>query len=94
MASDLLERGLLAELDRPGLLEGDALRETALALQEMLGSLSPLARAALTGERFSGELTLMAHYNTPYRLILEVLYTAGEAEYGKYRLLVMAPSKE
>jgi biopolymer transport protein ExbD len=51
-------------------------------------------RAAVTGDKFSGELTLMAHYNTPYRLILEVLYTAGEAEYGKYRLLVMAPTKE
>ena len=51
-------------------------------------------RAAITGDKFSGELTLMAHFNTPYRLILEVLYTAGEAEYGKYRLLVMAPSKE
>jgi biopolymer transport protein ExbD len=51
-------------------------------------------RASITGDRFHGELTLMAHYNTPYRLILEVLYTAGEAEYGKYRLLVMAPRKE
>ncbi len=48
---DGLERGLLAELDRPGLLEGDEARELALALQERLGSLSPLARAALTGER-------------------------------------------
>ncbi len=51
-------------------------------------------REKITGEKFPGELTLMAHYTTPYRLILEVLYTAGEAEYGKYRLLVMAPSKE
>jgi biopolymer transport protein ExbD len=51
-------------------------------------------RAQLTGDKFQGELTLMAHYNTPYRTILEVLYTAGEAEYGKYRLLVMAPTKE
>ncbi|MBI5477433.1 MAG: biopolymer transporter ExbD [Deltaproteobacteria bacterium] len=51
-------------------------------------------RAAITGDKASGELTLMAHYNTPYRLILEVLYTAGEAEYGKYRLLVMSPNKE
>ena len=48
---DGLERGLLAELERPGLLEGDELRELALALQERVGSLSPLARAALTGER-------------------------------------------
>lgn len=48
---DGLARSLLADLERPGLLEGDDLREAALALQEMLGSLSPLARAALTGER-------------------------------------------
>jgi hypothetical protein len=37
------------ELHQP--LDGDDLRELTLALQEMLGSLSPLARAALTGER-------------------------------------------
>jgi biopolymer transport protein ExbD len=51
-------------------------------------------RAGITGEKFQGELTLMSDYKTPYRLILEVLYTAGEAEYGKYRLLVMAPRGE
>ena len=51
-------------------------------------------RAQLTGEKFQGELTLMSDFKTPYRLVLEVLYTAGEAEYGKYRLLVMAPTKE
>jgi uncharacterized protein with von Willebrand factor type A (vWA) domain len=48
---DGLERGLLADLGRPGLLQGDDLREAALALQQLLGTLSPLARAALTGER-------------------------------------------
>jgi biopolymer transport protein ExbD len=50
--------------------------------------------AGESGGQFAGELTLMAHYNTPYRLILEVLYTAGEAEFGKYRLLVLSPTKE
>ncbi len=44
-------RGATPDPDRPGLLQGDDLRELTLALQEMLGSLSPLARAALTGER-------------------------------------------
>jgi uncharacterized protein with von Willebrand factor type A (vWA) domain len=48
---DGLDRGLLAELEGPGLLEGEDLRAAALALQEMLGTMSPLARAALTGER-------------------------------------------
>ncbi|HEX9287893.1 MAG TPA: VWA domain-containing protein [Anaeromyxobacteraceae bacterium] len=48
---DGVERGLLAELDAPGLLEGDELRDAALALHQLLDGLSPLARAALTGER-------------------------------------------
>jgi uncharacterized protein len=50
-AVDALDRGLLADLEAPGLLEGDDLRTAALALQELLGAMSPLARAALTGDR-------------------------------------------
>ncbi|MFL5264895.1 MAG: VWA domain-containing protein [Anaeromyxobacteraceae bacterium] len=50
-ALDAVDRGLLADLEAPGLLEGEDLKSAALALQEMLGAMSPLARAALTGER-------------------------------------------
>lgn len=39
--------------------------------------------------KFSGEIVLLADQGTPYRLISEVLYTAGQAEYSKYRLLVL-----
>jgi biopolymer transport protein ExbD len=39
--------------------------------------------------RFKGEMVLVADQTLPYRLISEVLYTAGQAEYGKYRLLVL-----
>ena len=39
--------------------------------------------------RFKGELVVVADQGLPYRLISEVLYTAGQAEYGKYRLLVL-----
>lgn len=39
--------------------------------------------------KFDGELVLIADHTTPYRLISEVLYTAGQAEFGKYRLLVL-----
>ncbi len=38
---------------------------------------------------FKGEMTLVADQTTPYRLISEVLYTAGQAEYGRYRLMVL-----
>jgi len=48
---DGLDRGLLAELEARGALDGDDLRAVALALHEVMSGLSPLARAALTGER-------------------------------------------
>ena len=38
---------------------------------------------------FKGEIVVVADQGLPYRLISEVLYTAGQAEYGKYRLLVL-----
>lgn len=50
-ALDGLGRGLLAELGAGGARGEGEQRAAALALQELLGSLSPLARAALTGER-------------------------------------------
>lgn len=49
--------------------------------------------AELNGEKFEGQLMLVADRTTPYRLITEVLYSAGLAEYGNYRLLVLK-SKE
>jgi biopolymer transport protein ExbD len=44
--------------------------------------------AELRGEEFKGELSLIADKGTPYRLITEVLYTAGQAEYKNARLVV------
>ena len=38
---------------------------------------------------FKGEIVVVADQTIPYRLISEVLYTAGQAEYGKYRLVVL-----
>lgn len=39
----------------------------------------------LTGGKFDGVLTIIAHQETPYRLITEVLYTAGQAEFQKFK---------
>jgi biopolymer transport protein ExbD len=39
--------------------------------------------------KFEGEVVVIADQNTPYRLLSEVLYTAGQAEFGKYRLMVL-----
>ena len=56
--------------------------------------LSKIARrekkvAELTGQSFDGELTIIADKNTPYRLLTEILYSCGQAEYANYRLLVL-----
>jgi biopolymer transport protein ExbD len=45
--------------------------------------------AELTGQKFDGELTIIADKTTPYRLLTEVLYSCGQAEYANYRLLVL-----
>ena len=31
----------------------------------------------------------MADRTTPYRLLIEVLFTLGQSEFGKYHLMVM-----
>ncbi|MCA9667196.1 MAG: biopolymer transporter ExbD [Myxococcales bacterium] len=43
--------------------------------------------------KFEGEIVVVADHTTPYRLISEVLYTAGQAEFGKYRLMVLKGGK-
>jgi biopolymer transport protein ExbD len=40
-------------------------------------------------QKFEGEVVVIADQSTPFRLVSEVLYTAGQAEFGKYRLLVL-----
>lgn len=40
------------------------------------------------GSPFDGNLMIIAHEDTPYDLISNVLYQAGKAEFTKYRLVV------
>lgn len=56
-------------------------------LQKHATRLKKLAK--MTGSQFEGEIVIIADQNTPYRLLSEVLYTAGQAEFGKYRLMVL-----
>jgi biopolymer transport protein ExbD len=45
--------------------------------------------SALGGTVFDHTATVMVDKNTPYRLLTEVLYSAGQAEFGNYRLSVV-----
>jgi biopolymer transport protein ExbD len=45
--------------------------------------------AAMGGTQFDHTATVMVDKNTPYRLLTEVLYSAGQAEFANYRLSVI-----
>jgi biopolymer transport protein ExbD len=40
----------------------------------------------------TSEAIIVADQTTPYRLLIEVLYTLGQSEFGKYHLMVMSAS--
>lgn len=42
----------------------------------------------------TSEAIIVADETTPYRLLFEVLYTAGQSEFGKYHLLVRSGGKK
>ena len=43
--------------------------------------------------QFKGLLTIIADRRVPFRLLTEVLYTAGQAEYGAYKFAVIKEEK-
>jgi biopolymer transport protein ExbD len=45
--------------------------------------------AAGRGEEPTNEVTIIADKDTPYRLLASVMYTAGQAEFSQYRLIVL-----
>jgi len=42
----------------------------------------------------SSEAIVIADTTTPYRLLIEVLFTLGQSEYGKYHLMVLSGAKK
>jgi biopolymer transport protein ExbD len=51
-------------------------------------------RAAKGLDPNSSEAIVIADTTTPYRLLIEVLFTLGQSEYGKYHLMVLSGSKK
>jgi biopolymer transport protein ExbD len=47
------------------------------------------AISAQEGKDASNELTIIADKDTPFRLLSAVMYTAGQAEFGSYRMIVV-----
>lgn len=68
--------------------------ETSLQIQPLFEALNEEANnqkriATLQGAKFSGLITIIAHDEIPYRLITEVLYTAGQAEFQKFKFAIL-----
>jgi biopolymer transport protein ExbD len=51
-------------------------------------------RAAKGLDPSSSEAIIVADSTTPYRLLIEVLFTLGQSEFGKYHLMVISGKKK
>ena len=76
----------LADLDiqKGGQVEIPAVRDALLDRADHLRALEQMG-----GRPFDGKLLVVAHQTTPYSLITSVLFTAGQARFGEYKLVVM-----
>ena len=55
----------------------------------MRSDVTQILNAIDSGDPSSSEAIIVAHSATPYRLLIEVLFTLGQSEFGRYHLLVM-----
>jgi biopolymer transport protein ExbD len=76
----------LADLDiqKGGQVEIPAVRDALLDRADHLKALEQMG-----GRPFDGKLLVVAHQTTPYSIITSVLFTAGQARFGEYKLVVM-----
>jgi biopolymer transport protein ExbD len=51
-------------------------------------------RQAKGQDASTSEAIVIADTTTPYRLLIEVLFTLGQSEYGKYHLMVLSGAKK
>lgn len=59
------------------------------AFKQKVDNLKRLEAMNAEANPFTGELSVIADQHVPYRLLMEVLYTAGQAELGNYRFIVI-----
>jgi len=75
------------KIQEGGQVEIPAVRDALLDRADHLRALERMG-----GAPFDGKLLLVAHQTTPYSLITSVLFTAGQARFGEYKLVVMQQS--
>ena len=71
----------------------NALNQEGLIIENLLTKLKVYAREAKRmevqyGSKFSGKVTIQGDKETPYKLLVKVMATCGQAEYPNMRLVV------
>ncbi len=63
-------------------------------LQKHANRLKKIGVMSQGAQPFDGTMLLLVDRSIPYRLVTEVLYSAGQAEFRNYRLVVLSKSGE
>ena len=94
----LLDQKVVAALDKGGQLKVSDLPEgvNGYLVQPLYDALESRAEyfkriEEYGGTQFVGRIAVIADKRTPYQTVFKVLYTAGRAEFGSFRLFVQKP---
>jgi len=91
----LVDNEPVLNLDGQALVPNDALRGSTLVepLYEALANKADYLKQIqeFGGAQFNGKVAILADENITYDTIEKVLYTAGQAEFGLFRLFVQKP---
>jgi biopolymer transport protein ExbD len=75
--------------DKPEGATGMLVAPLKAALDDKVKRLKKLEALNPETMAFQGELSVIADQHVPYRLLMEVLYTAGQAELNNYRFIII-----
>ena len=81
---------MVEENNDPNVLVGHEYNQVITPLYNRLLTYSKEAKKMqeLYGTDFTGKVTIQGDYRLPFRLLVKIMYTCGQAEYGNMRLVV------
>lgn len=81
---------MIEESNDPAVLVGDQYERVITPLYERLATYAKEAKKMkeLYGTEFTGKVTIQGDYRLPFKVLVKIMYTCGQAEYGNMRLVV------
>lgn len=94
----LVDQAVVAKLDGQGFISADDLPDgdDSYLVQPLYDALEARAQyykeiQEFGGSQFNGRVAIIADRSISYRTLFKVLYTAGRAEFGSFKLFVQKP---